>query len=78
MKYQLVEIIINCSSTTEHLYVFYSFKADFGDACYACYSEARHISGLPTLSERRTKLFELCSGTDFYNLLPPRTHTHQL
>ena len=41
------------------------------------YSKARHISGLPTLSERRTKLWlNLASGltksTDFSNWLPQR------
>ena len=50
------------------------------------YSEARHISGLPTLSERRTKLcVNFASGhaesTDFSNWLPPRRgkcHHHNL
>ena len=50
------------------------------------YSEARHISGLPTLSERRTKLCVnfasgLAESTDFSNWLPPRRgkcHHHNL
>ena len=50
------------------------------------YSEARHISGLPTLSERRTKLClnfasGLAESTDFSNWLPPRRgkcHHHNL
>ena len=50
------------------------------------YSEARHISGLPTLPERRTKLClnfasGLAESTDFSNWLPPRRgkcHHHNL
>ena len=50
------------------------------------YSEVRHISGLPTLSERRTKLCVsfasgLAESTDFSNRLPPRRgkcHHHNL
>ena len=50
------------------------------------YSEARHISGLPTLSERCTKLYlnfasGLAESTDFSNWLPPRRgkcHHHNL
>ena len=50
------------------------------------YSQARHISGLPTLSERRTKLClnfasGLAESTDFSNWLPPRRgkcHHHNL
>ena len=50
------------------------------------YSEARHISGLPTLSERRTKLcLNFASGlarsTEFNHWLPPHSgkcHRHNL